>query len=192
MTILWASTFSLCVLFVPKLFKILFPKKALFVSPLTEKRDGHDDEKTLYGEKQLLTMNRETSGTVRIQVFSLPSKMANDVHYILASSLVSINSVGNYVFKVHGAIGGGRCDLLIQVSNQKQLSRWLGLFDRKSAQHDRSKKSHHPPSLSVDKTHYEYSITCDSSNNSSKGSICDEYTSQFTLCSNETSASSVT
>ncbi|KAF1804816.1 hypothetical protein FB192DRAFT_1052504 [Mucor lusitanicus] len=69
MTILWASTFSLCILFFPKIFKILFPNKALLVSPAAaEKRNGHDDEQTLYDEKQLLTMNRMIATSTHIFV----------------------------------------------------------------------------------------------------------------------------
>ncbi|KAI8646977.1 hypothetical protein BD408DRAFT_439732 [Parasitella parasitica] len=58
MTIIWASSFSLCVLFFPKIFKILFPKKknnAISVSAANNS-ERQDDEKTLY-DKQLLTMN---------------------------------------------------------------------------------------------------------------------------------------
>ncbi|KAK4519569.1 Ribonucleoside-diphosphate reductase large subunit [Mucor velutinosus] len=249
MTILWASTFSLCVLFFPKIFKVLFPKKAL-VLPTTEKRDGHD-EKTLYDEKQLLTMNRMTATSTHILVDedkkndpvkwngSMPSAMMDTyqeklpVQYVFRYfpflarwqmrcitllpqvSFLSIqpgnqnafkkpilfcyshaftisNVPGNYVFKVHGAIGSGHCDLLIQVSDQKQLSRWLGLFDRKLARHDRNERSSRPLSLSVDKTHCGSSITDDMSDNSSKRSILDGKASQFTICSDDTSASSVT
>ncbi|EPB87172.1 hypothetical protein HMPREF1544_05997 [Mucor circinelloides 1006PhL] len=69
MTILWASTFSLCVLFFPKIFKILSPKQAQAVSPNTEKRDDHpDDEKTLYDDQQLLTMNRMIATSCNILV----------------------------------------------------------------------------------------------------------------------------
>lgn len=114
---------------------------------------------------------------------------------------------------MHRAIGSGHCDLLIQVSDQGQLSRWLGLFDRysrisrvqrvskflnlivyrKPTLYDRNKGSYRQRSVSVDKTHCGYSISDDSSDDSSsKRSILDKNTSKFTICSNETSASSVT
>lgn len=40
----------------------------MIVSPTTEKRDGHDDEKTLYDDKQLLTMNHMIATSTHILV----------------------------------------------------------------------------------------------------------------------------
>ncbi|KAL9554304.1 hypothetical protein MBANPS3_002882 [Mucor bainieri] len=220
MTILWASTFSLCVLFFPKLLKILFSKKALLVSPTTEKRDDRDDEKTLYDENQILTMNRMIATSTHILVDEVdegkktegPIKWSSSMHptmmdtyqgnqnapkepilFCYSHASIISNVPGNYVFKVHGATGGGHCDLLIQVSDQKQLSRWLGLFDRKLARHDGNKRGDRPLSLSVDHAHDDSSIAGGSSKNSSNSrSICDAaYASQFTICSDETSLSSV-
>ncbi|GAA5816783.1 hypothetical protein MFLAVUS_010316 [Mucor flavus] len=125
MTILWSSTFSMSVLFFPKVYK-------LFVVVAKDEDMLRDEPKSI---DHVLDILGENSGTVysgKQGTFLLDryqkKRDTSPTVFDYSHATVESNISGSHVFRVHGS--PGFYDLLIQVENEIELYKWCRQFKR--------------------------------------------------------------